>query len=97
MTTGLDTPANEIDLLVTECDNILHSLHKEEWDALIKLREIRKDINLVKKEKDYLLTLKNAQEWNSPIYSKPSTLEDGSINTRYLQLAEKFKSATIND
>lgn len=57
----------DLEILISECEQRIKELHKEKWQVALRLKKINKTIQEVKEEKSYFKTLMQAEDWQTTL------------------------------
>ena len=99
----LDLTDEEYEILLAECQEIMTGLKKREWQLVLDLKDVRKEMNQVRNEKDYLMSLKAGSNWAIPLtgdIASKDTMDETkkrqelqkSLTLRYKHLITRFSS-----
>jgi len=87
MGNDLELSAEDLEILIRDCDESIQALQKLEWDLVFELRNVKKEIKSVKLEKDYLRSLQQGHDWQAPL-SENEELKTQIIGTLTLRLRQ---------
>lgn len=65
----LQIAPQDLEILISECEERIKELHKEKWQVALRLKKINKTILEVKEEKSYLKTLMQAEDWQTTLHN----------------------------
>ena len=94
-----DISPEDLEILIQECNETISQFKKQEWQHMMEIKAIKKQLKEVRRDRDYLVAVQKGSEWTDLLDScDGDTLEDkkrkiiGTLTLKYNTLFARAKA-----